>query len=419
MRFLHAADLHLDSPMLGLSVYDGAPVDELRGATRRALENLVDLAIEEGVAFVLIAGDVYDGDWRDFNTGLFYVTQLRRLREAGIRVIAIAGNHDAASRMTRQLPLPDGYIVLATREPQTIVLEDLRVAIHGQGFATAAVTEDLSLGYPDPLPGVLNVGLLHTSAGGRAGHENYAPCSVGSLVAKGYDYWALGHVHGREVLHEYPWVVFPGNVQGRHARETGPKGATMVTVDDGHIVAVEHCDLDVVRWAACVVDVTSCSTIDEVSLAVVDTLSSNVDGAAPRLVAARVTIEGATDAHAAIARDPDTAIAAVRARALDVYGDRLWIEKVRWRTRLKVDVAALRERDDATGEVLRTVNAVGDETLAELGAAFTDLKSKLPASINVDLADSTFLRNALSDVESLLVAHLEAPAFEGVTSDAH
>lgn len=413
MKFLHAADFHLDSPMHGLAAYDGAPVDELRGATRRALENLVDLALEERVAFVLIAGDVYDGDWRDFNTGLFFVAQMRRLREAGIPVVAIAGNHDAASRMTKGLPLPDGYTTLASRKPQTIVLDDLGVAIHGQGFATAAVTEDLSLAYPEPHAGLLNIGLLHTSAGGRPGHENYAPCSVDALVARGYDYWALGHVHGREVLHEAPWVVFPGNVQGRHARETGPKGATLVTVDDGRIVEVEHRDLDVVRWAACVADVSACATPDEVAITVVDALQGHVDAAESRLVAARVTVEGVTDAHAALARDPESAVAALRARALDVLGDRLWLEKVRLRTRPKVDVAALRGRDDATGEVLRTVDQVDDDALAGLAAGFVDLKAKLPAGTGIDPTDPAFLREALGDVERLLVAHLEASTADG------
>ena len=413
MKFLHAADLHLDSPMLGLAVYDGAPVDELRGATRRALENLVDLALEEQVAFVLIAGDVYDGDWKDFNTGLFYVAQMRRLREAGVPVVAIAGNHDAASRMTRQLPLPDGYTALATRKPQTVVLDDLGVAIHGQGFATAAVTADLSLAYPEPRPGLLNIGLLHTSAGGRPGHENYAPCSVDVLVARGYDYWALGHVHGREVLHEAPWVVFPGNVQGRHARETGPKGAALVTVDSGRIVDVEHRDLDVVRWAACAVDVSGCATPDEVAIVAADALREHVDAAGPRLLAARVTVEGVSDAHAAVARDPETVVAAIRARALDLHGDRVWLEKVRLHTRPTVDVAALRERDDATGEVLRTVGSVDDDALATLAAGFADLKAKLPAGVDIDPTDPAFLREALGDVERLLVAQLESAPAEG------
>jgi DNA repair exonuclease SbcCD nuclease subunit len=306
--------------------------------------------------------------------------------------------------------------VLDTKKPQTVELPDLGVAIHGQGFATAAVNEDLSAGYPDPLPGVLNIGLLHTSAGGREGHANYAPCSVDALVARGYDYWALGHVHGREVLHEDPWVVFPGNVQGRHARETGPKGATVVTVEDGRIVHVEHRDLDVVRWASCVADAGDCATPDEVAIAAVEALQAHVDAAGSRLVAARVTVEGVTDAHAAVAREPDAVVAAIRARALDVHGDGVWLEKVRLRTLPKVDVAALRERDDATGEVLRTVDQVDDDLLAAIAAGFGDLKAKLPAGTGVDPTDPAFLRQALGDVERLLIAHLESAPAEG--SDA-
>ncbi len=133
-KFIHAADLHLDSPLRGLDGYEGAPVEEIRGATRKALENLVDLAIAQSVDFLLIAGDIYDGDWRDYNTGLFFLAQMSRLREPGVRVFFIRGNHDASSQITRQLNLPDHVREFSTRKPETITLDDLGVAILGQGF---------------------------------------------------------------------------------------------------------------------------------------------------------------------------------------------------------------------------------------------------------------------------------------------
>ena len=173
--FIHAADLHLDSPLRGLDRYDGAPVEEIRGATRRAVENLVDLAIAQSVDFLLIAGDIYDGDWRDYNTGLFFLAQMSRLRESGVQVFFIRGNHDAASQITRRLALPDHVRKFSTRKAHTITLDDLGVAIHGQGFSNRAVDEDLSQEYPAPVPGMLNIGLLHTSATGREGHDTYAP----------------------------------------------------------------------------------------------------------------------------------------------------------------------------------------------------------------------------------------------------
>ncbi len=181
----------------GLEQYEGAPVQEIRNAARRALSNLVDLAIDQKVAFVLIAGDLYDGDWRDYNTGLFFVDQVRRLREADIPLYLISGNHDAANKMTRTLRMPENVTFFSADRPETALLPDLDVAIHGQSFATAAVYDDLSEGYPLADSGRFNIGMLHTCAAGREGHDRYAPCSIEGLKSKGYDYWALGHIHLR------------------------------------------------------------------------------------------------------------------------------------------------------------------------------------------------------------------------------
>ncbi|MEZ6149368.1 MAG: metallophosphoesterase [Pirellulaceae bacterium] len=180
-KFIHAADIHLDSALKGLQRYEGAPVDEIRRAPREGLSNLVDLAIELQVQFVLIAGDLYDGDWKNFQTGMYFVQQATRLRVAGIPLVFIAGNHDAANKMTRSLPLPDNVTLLSHKKPQTIHLESLDVAIHGQSFATECVLEDLSQAYPAAERGCLNIGLLHTSAEGREGHDRYSPVhSMGS-----------------------------------------------------------------------------------------------------------------------------------------------------------------------------------------------------------------------------------------------
>jgi DNA repair protein SbcD/Mre11 len=245
-----------------LARYKGAPVEQIRGAIRRALENLVELAIAEKAAFVLLVGDLYDGDWKDYNTGLFFAAQMARLREANIRVFLVAGNHDADSQITRHLRLPDNVTIFPTQAPERQVLADFDVALYGQGFHTRAVTNDLSAAYPQPDPTLLNIGLLHTSVDGREGHEPYAPCTVDCLRSKGYDYWALGHVHKRETLHEDPWILFPGNTQGRHVRETGPKGCLLVTVRDGRALP-EFRELAVLRWPVCEVDVSGATTAEE------------------------------------------------------------------------------------------------------------------------------------------------------------
>ena len=228
------------------------PSGRRRGGPSR---RLVELAIEERVAFVLLAGDLYDGDWKDYNTGLFFVAQMRRLADAGIPVFLVSGNHDAASQITKRLSLPPNVHHHASRQPETVELPDYDVAIHGQSFAARRVPDDLAAGYPQADRGRFEIGLLHTSLDGRPGHADYAPCTVEGLRAKGYAYWALGHVHQREIVPAaIPGSSFPGNLQGRHARETGGKGASLVSVDHGRVVDVVHHDLDVVRWARVEVD---------------------------------------------------------------------------------------------------------------------------------------------------------------------
>src|SRR4051812_42467788 len=234
-RFLHCADLHLDSPLRGLEGDPDAPVAKIRGATREAFTNLIDFALSQRLDFVVAAGDLYDGDWQDWRTGQFLIGQIARLTNAGIPFVAIRGNHDAESVITRRLRMPEGARLLDHRRPETFRLPNVPVSIHGQSFATKAVIENLARAYPPPDADRFNIGLLHSSVGERELHDTYASCAIEQLRDHGYHYWALGHIHKREVLHEDPWIVFPGNLQGRKITETGPKGATVVTVTDGRV----------------------------------------------------------------------------------------------------------------------------------------------------------------------------------------
>lgn len=226
-QFIHASDIHLDSPLRGLSSFDDAPVDQIRTATRRAFENLVDLAIRESVSFVLIAGDLWDGNWLDAGPGLFFIKQAKHLREADIEVYVVKGNHDAGNTLTRELRYPDNVHLFDHSRPGTKHVEALNVAIHGQSFREANIMGDLAALYPAPVPGAFNIGLLHTCLDGDSRHYAYAPASVDALAAKGYQYWALGHVHQRRLLERngVP-IVFPGNLQAVISRRPGQKGAS-------------------------------------------------------------------------------------------------------------------------------------------------------------------------------------------------
>ena len=391
-RFLHCADLHLDSPLRGLEADPDAPVDAIRGATRQALTNLVDFAINEHVNFVVAAGDLYDGDWQDWRTGRFLIGEIKRLTDAGIPFVAIRGNHDAESVITRRLRMPSDIAwLLDHNRPQTVRLTNVPVSVHGQSFATKAVTDDIASGYPAPDRDRFNIGLLHSSIDGREGHANYAPCSVERLRDHGYDYWALGHVHNREVLHEDPWIVFPGNLQGRHVNETGPKGATLVTVTDNKIVNVSAESFDAVRWARIPIILTADADEDLALTQIRAALAAELEQSGGRLLAARITVSGACAAHDSFVSDLGAAREKIRGEALAVAGQgMIWTETVEIATSPLAEIAAQKDRTDAMGQLIRALETVGgDEILNEVQAyarAMLDKANPLRAAIGDDHA---------------------------------
>ena len=212
-RFLHAADLHLGSPLQGLAQKDEGVARRLASASRSAFEDLVTKALDENVAFTVIAGDIFDGDWKDASIGLFFNRQIARLDRRGVPTFFLRGNHDADSVVTKSLLWPDSVVEFSTRRPETHRIAKLEVALHGRGFPRRDVADNYAVDYPAPVPGWFNIGVLHTACG-RAGHENYAPCTPADLAGRGYDYWALGHVHAFEIVSQDPWIVYPGNLQG-------------------------------------------------------------------------------------------------------------------------------------------------------------------------------------------------------------
>ena len=418
MRFIHASDLHIDSPLRGLDRYDGAPVDRLRSATRSALERLVDRALTERVDFLLLAGDIYDRDWQDFHTGLFFRGQMVRLERAGIRCFIVQGNHDAQGVISRQLTLPSNVTVFSSRAAQTIRLDDLSVAIHGRSFPEREVNEDLVPSYPPPVSGYFNIGLLHTSLTGRAGHDTYAPTDLPTLVAKGYDYWALGHVHAREVLNERPRIVFCGNLQGRHAKETGVKGCELVTVEAGRVEA-EFIALDVVRWSQLSVPLDGVDRLESLNEAFARALEPVLAGTTDRLHAVRVTLTGSTELHRLEAAQPGTLAAAMHAAAQDIGTAEIWIEQVRLDLSTPLDRARAAQRQDAVGELVRLVDTIaGDDTelMRRAQVELGDLLGAMPAEVTAGdvprLDDPAELRSLLMDAEATVLARLSASGEE-------
>lgn len=378
MKLVHAADLHVDSPLAGLDRYDGAPVEILRHATRRALTNLVRFCQSEAADVLLLAGDLFDGSWRDFGTGLFFARELAKLRESGTRVVFIRGNHDAASVVTPTLRFADHVTELSTKEPETRVFEELGLAVHGQGYRSRAMRDDLAASYPAPIPGFFNVGLLHTSLDGRPRHEPYAPTRIATLVQKGYDYWALGHVHAREVVSTTPFIVFPGNLQGRHVNETGVKGATKIEVVPGSAPIVTHHPMDVVRWERLVVSANDAEDVDDLLARAATALNGALLDADDRPLALRISLEGAPKAGARLehARGLDDEL---RLWVASEHGARVFIEKIK---------TSLTPRRDADTSVFFAPRGDLETERRALELDLSELEKKLPAEARAKIAET-------------------------------
>jgi DNA repair protein SbcD/Mre11 len=382
-RFLHAADLHIDSPLTGLTKKSQQLARRIGDASRDAFDNLIATAIDEECRFVLFAGDIFDGHWRDYRTGLFFIDRMRRLRAKGIGVYMILGNHDAENRFVSRLELVDNVHLFPREQAGQSRIDDLDVVIHGRSFPQRAVTENLAAAYGKPVPGAFNIGLLHTACGGRDGHEPYAPCTLDQLVSHGYDYWALGHIHQREVLHEHPHVVFPGNLQGRHARETGAKGASLVTVQDRKVSALSHCALDTVRWLHEAIDVSQANDLNAVLDAARRCIAACLEDAAGRSLVIRISLTGHTALHAELTSRRHAIREELETMAAGMADD-IIIEKLEVATQAPAREAAV--DPSLAGKVAQAVMALGSDSwmASTLEARLKEISAKLPASASSD-----------------------------------
>lgn len=374
-RFIHAADLHLGSPFQGLALKDADLAELFVEASRKAFSALVDEAVERKVDFFIVAGDVYDGDWKDNKIGLFFNREVARLDRAGIPVFLLKGNHDAESVITRTITLPKNVSEFPTSKPGTFRLENLKVALHGQGFAERSANENLALAYPRPEAGWFNIGVLHTSLTGREPHAPYAPCSVEDLRSRGYDYWALGHVHDFEIVAQDPLVVFPGNLQGRSIRETGAKGAVLVTVEDGRI-AYERLITDSARFAELSIAVESDDTPAALLRRVEDALEPLVDVMEGRPLALRVRMTGKSRARNQLLSKAEDFRDEVQAACHRGHAD-IWLEKLDLRLE-PVDGASERSSGTLGLDGLLGMEGFPRELLEEAAARIAEIVARLP-----------------------------------------
>jgi DNA repair exonuclease SbcCD nuclease subunit len=323
-RFVHTADIHLDSPLKSLALRNPDLAELIGNATRRAFVRTIELCLEEQVQALLIAGDLYDGDQTSMKTARFLSDQMRRLCEAGISVFIVRGNHDALSKITKELVPPESVKVFDGRAECIEFDGNVPIAIHGLSFAKPQAPESLLGKYKPAVQGAYNIGIMHTSLSGVAGYDLYAPCSVSDLQSTGFDYWALGHIHKRSVIDGKTSIVMPGNPQGRDINEVGLKSVTLVTVRDDRSATIEERPTAIAQFERIDVDASLVESwadlIDEASSLLED---KRRQISAEHLVA-RMSITGITPLAWRIWRDLDLLKTELETNSPDCS----WIEKI-------------------------------------------------------------------------------------------
>ena len=372
--FVHTADIHLDSPLKSLALRDPDLAEMVAGASRRTLTRIIDLCLAEQVQALLIAGDLYDGAQTSMKTAGFLARQLERLDAAGIETFIIRGNHDAASRITRELLLPGSVHVFTGRAGvEEREWNGQPVAIHGISFARPHAPDSLLDRFGAPQPGAFNIGMLHTSLGGSPGHDPYAPCTLAELQATGFDYWALGHIHKRAVHEGQTTVVMPGIPQGRDMGESGEKSVTLVRVD-GDEVTVEARALAVARFDRLEVGCDGLTDWADMVQALKAALRAIDPGEVQRIV--RPVLTGATPLTWRATRDRDLLLAEAQSEAEGADG--LWIDKLSLELRAEGDTAP-------AGPVGELMEMISDSPLppedARVRAEYEALRKHLPAEL--------------------------------------
>ena len=391
IKILHTADIHLDAPLRSLALRDESLREAVQAATRAAFARIIDVALSERVAALLIAGDLFDGRARSARTAAFLTAQLDRLRAAGIPVFYIKGNHDAENPIIGALDLPDNVHVFDARGGKVHLAEDLW--IHGVSFADRHAPESLLPRFPAPVPGAVNIAMLHTSLAGAAGHDTYAPCSVGDLTGMGFDYWALGHVHKRQVHGTAPWVVMPGMPQGRDIGEAGAKSASLLTVAGGRIDVTEV-PTSGVEFIATTLDISDADSDDALRAALRDHLRGVADALSSDAGVVRLTLIGRPHRYWQILRDQDMWAEAVAALARDT--GRLWLEKLR----LDIDAPGdAGHAGRATDELASLMAEIRDEPgfAAAARAEIEEVIGELPQSVRAALVPDAAAAEALTD----------------------
>jgi DNA repair exonuclease SbcCD nuclease subunit len=378
-KFVHCADLHLDSPLVDIQDAEPEIAEVLRTATFRAFDRIVDLAIEGQADFLLIAGDVYDGADGSLRAQLHFRDGLRRAVQNGVPCYVAHGNHDPLSRWEAQLDWPDGaYRFPGGRVEEVVVRRDGRdlACIRGTSYPVPEVRANLVPEFRPTSKELFTIGLLHCNVGADPAHADYAPCTLDDLRAAGLNYWALGHIHAKRLLSEQdPCIVYPGNPQGRNVRESGERGCYLVTVAESGRVSPEFRATDEVRWFAEDIDISDIGTADNLrnELFIAQERVRTAAGGRAAILRIRLTGQGSLQRELQRLDSLQDLAAPLRENELN-RPDFVWTESVQLATRPAIAVPARRAVNDFVGDFLRAVERLRQQP--DCGAAIRELFSR-------------------------------------------
>ena len=361
VRFVHAADLHLGAPFQGVSASDARVQAALVDSILKALDGIVALCVDERVDFLLLAGDVYNGRDKSTRSRFRFQAAMERLAQAGIPVYVARGNHDPADGWSTGPTLPASVRYFSTAEVEALPFErdeETLCTLYGRSYEHAAEMRDLAAGFRRVKDDGIAIGVLHANVGGREGYLDYAPASMETLRAARMDYWALGHIHRPEVLSGSPAIVYAGSPQGLNPKEEGLHGCYLVEIGPSG-PRVEFRPLCSVVWERTTVDVSRCTTVEDVRgvlRGACERVRASADGR-PAIV--RIGMTGRSEAHEALIHGTATADLLADLREEQLSADPwVWVDQVSDRTAASLDIDRLRASPDFAGDLVRLVDEI-------------------------------------------------------------
>ena len=396
--FLHCADLHLGATIKTLT---GLPTEfepRLINAPIAALDRIVTTAIENKVAGVIVAGDVFDNTHPSVSTKCQLRDRLQKLGAAGIPTLIVAGNHDPLDNTVSNIEYPESVHFFGTKVDDIPMMQDDEILAHvyGVSYGTSKETKNLATEFPSKPKGPFSIAVLHTNVAGQTGHDSYAPCELTDLVEREFDYWALGHVHTRKTLREKgPVVHYPGNVQGLHRNEEGARGVTLVEVASDASVEISPVSTDTIRWHRrenSIDDLKSVGDVMDMFAKISDEISED---SPDRLHIVSWKLNGSGPVHAEL-RNPvahaDLVELLRKKHAPEPHDGAVWLRQLNDETSPARDIDQLRKQQDLLGNLLRLAEEARHNPGTRVSAAIdNDLDSNSPnhvsSAIEMELAE--------------------------------